>query len=92
MYQVNLQDQKSASFYHYFYRDVDGSQHLYEAISVIEFNGRLSSIGESEGHYICDIKDKASNFWFRTNDAANPTQIESSDVSKYGYVIMYKRV
>ena len=34
---------------------------MYEAIAVVEFDGRLSPAGESEGHYLCDIKEKVSN-------------------------------
>ena len=65
---------------------------MYEAIAVIEFDGRLSPAGESEGHYLCDIKEKALNKWFRTNDNAMPRQIPASAVSKNGYVFLYKRI
>ena len=65
---------------------------MYEAIAVVEFDGRLSPAGESEGHYLCDIKEKASNMWFRTTDNAMPSQLPTSAVSKYGYVILYKRL
>ena len=61
-------------------------------MSVIEYKGNLRSTGESDGHYICDIKDKSSGKWFRTNDNSDPIQIELEDVSKFGYVILYKKV
>ena len=73
-------------------RDTGGSQVWYEAISIIEYIGRLSSTGKSDGHYICDIKEKSSNLWFRTNDDSPPSQIRSSDVSQHGYAILLKRV
>ena len=73
------------------FRDADGSQVWYEAISVIEYMGRLSQTGESEGHYICDIKESNSKTWFRTNDNCTPVQIGTSDVSQQGYVILFKR-
>ena len=76
----------------YIFRDATGSQVWYEAISVIEHMGGLSSTGESGGHYICDVKDKASNRWFRTNDDRTPVQIRTSDVSENGYVVLFKRV
>ena len=34
------------------FRDVEGFQDWYEAISVIEYSGRLSPTGESEGQNI----------------------------------------
>jgi hypothetical protein len=76
----------------FLFRDAGGSQVWYEAISVIEYLGRLSSRGESDGHYICDIKDKTSNSWFRTNDDSTPAQIRSSEVSEKGYAGLIKRV
>ena len=73
-------------------RDTQGSQDRYEAISVIEYDGRLSATGESEGHYTCDIKENISNMWFKTNDSSNPIPISVSTVSQYGYVVLFKRV
>ena len=74
------------------YRDASGAQTWYEAISVIEYSGRISPDGESGGHYFCDIKDKITNVWFRTNDSSLPVKIESYNVSQKGYVVLYKRV
>ena len=69
-----------------------GHESEYEVVSIIEYKGSLRSTGESEGHYICDIKDKSSGKWFRTNDNNNPIQIEPEDVSNFAYVILYKKV
>ena len=74
------------------HRDTKGFYSWYEATAVIEFNGRLSTNGLSEGHYTCDVKESTSNMWFRTNDNCLPTQIDPQDVSKYGYVVLFKRV
>ena len=60
-------------------------------MSVIEFAGRLSSTGESGGHYTCDTRCSKSGTWFRTNDSCEPIQIEAVDVSKTAYVVLYKR-
>ena len=65
----------------------------YEPVSVVEFRGSESrTTGESRGHYVCDVKDKHSNLWYRTNDDCLPRLLNMADVSKYGYVILYKRV
>ena len=74
-----------------YFRDSDGFQDWYEAISVIEYNGRLSPTGESEGHYTCDIKENISKMWFKTNDSVDPIKISVSDVSQLGYVVLFKR-
>ena len=58
---------------------------------MIEYRGTLTSTGDSEGHYICDIKEKSSGKWFRTNDNTNPISIEEENVSKSAYVVLYKK-
>ena len=58
---------------------------------MIEYRGSLTSTGDSVGHYICDIKEKSSGKWFRTNDNNNPIPIEEENVSKSAYVVLYKK-
>ena len=74
------------------YRETTDQVVQFEAVSIIEFQGSLRSSGESQGHYICDIKDHSTNRWFRTNDNNNPIPIDIEDVSKYAYVILYRNV
>ena len=75
-----------------FFRDATNSQAFFEAISVIEFKGVVTNTGQSNGHYICDVKDADTKTWFRTNDDNEPIEIPVSSVSKRGYVVLYKRV
>ena len=58
---------------------------------MIEFDGRLSTSGQSGGHYTCDVKAKDLRSWFRTNDDCTPVPLSVSEVSQKGYVILYKR-
>ena len=73
-------------------RDAFGLEAWYEAVSVIEFQGSINNRGGSHGHYLCDIKDKITKKWFRTNDNSDPIQIRTCDVSQYGYIVLFKRV
>ena len=73
-------------------RDATGSVSGYEAVAVIEYQGTLSRAGVSQGHYICDIKDKETKLWFRTNDNRNPSQISTSQVSKKASAVLFKRL
>ena len=75
-----------------FDRDTDDHVNQYEAVSIIEYQGSIKSTGESDGHYICDIKDKLSGKWFRTNDNNDPKPIKLEEVSKNAYVIQYKMI
>ena len=64
----------------------------YEAVALIEFQGRVSSQGDSAGHYVCDIKHRLTESWFRTNDNNTPVQIEPDNVSKLANVILYRKM
>ena len=74
------------------FRDVSGMNAFYQLISVIDYKGRVTSIGDSQGHYTCDVQDVKTKFWFRTNDNCTPLQIQNTEVSKNGYVMLYKRI
>ena len=40
---------------------------------------------------MCDIKDKRTNVWYRTNDDRYPLQIDVTEVSKQAYSILLIR-
>ena len=77
---------------HTFFRDKADHVSKYEPVSIIEYRGRLNATGESGGHYICDLKDKKSQLWFRTNDNLQPFEIGSLNVTKKPVVVLYKKV
>ena len=74
------------------FRDDDNQIIQYEPVAVIEFQGTVRSGGYSDGHYICDIKDRFSESWFRTNDNNIPIPISVENVSKAAYVILFRRL
>ena len=63
----------------------------YRAIALIEYQGTINREGRSQGHYICDIRAKSDNCWYRTNDNNDPIHITVSDVTKKAYVILFGR-
>ena len=74
------------------FRDSEGNEAAYEAISVVEFDGSITFSGQSHGHYICDVQERSGNSWFRTNDNCYPIPITKDLVSKNAYVILLKRL
>ena len=60
---------------------------FFEPIAVIEHHGDVS-----RGHYTCDVKEKETGYWYRTNDNLMPELISPASVSKFGYVALFKRV
>ena len=75
-----------------FFRDKADHVTKYEPVSIIEFRGRLNAAGTSSGHYICDLKDKKSGMWYRTNDNNDPIQIDEINISKSAYVVLYNKL
>ena len=71
-------------------QNLQGDIICFEPIGILEHIGDVNARGESDGHYICDIKDKLSNYWFRTNDSQLPILLCTDDVTKLGYCILYK--
>jgi hypothetical protein len=72
-------------------RDIREDEAEYQAVSIIEFEGSIDFAGQSQGHYICDVQEQSSKFWFRTNDNCYPIPILLEAVSKNAYVILLKR-
>lgn len=70
---------------------MQGCDSTYRPISIIEFQGRINSSGQSQGHYISDVQEQTSKVWFRTNDNSYPVPIQSDEVSRRPYVILFSR-
>ena len=81
-----LQFNKSLNF-----RDYQGEEGIYEAIAIVNHEGGMTADGEAQGHYICDVKSKVSDKWFRTNDNQIPVPIFQKNVKKNGIVILFRR-
>ena len=67
-------------------------QGSYEPIAVIQHQGSMTADGDAQGHYICDVKWKDYNSWFRTNDNLIPISVLSENVTKKPVVVIYKRI
>lgn len=44
------------------------------------------------GHYLADIHDDITKKWIRTSDNNEPKEINFKDVSKEGYIFLYKKI
>ena len=73
-------------------RDTNNHGSQFEAVAIVEYQGNVRKTGDSAGHYICDIKDRASKQWYRTNDNRTPIPIDVGEVSRFAYVIMYRKI
>ena len=73
-------------------KDTNNCEAMFELIFVIQHEGVLRGDGGSYGHYTADVKEQRSTNWFRTSDNAVPIPIYSSEVTKRGYVFLYKNI
>ena len=51
----------------------------------------MTADGDGQGHYICDVKTKEDDKWYRTNDNQIPVPILQQNVTKSGVVILLQR-
>ena len=63
----------------------------FEALAIIEHSGSMTSDGDGQGHYICDVKSSQSKTWFKTNDNMDPVPINLDYVTKNAVVVLYKK-
>jgi hypothetical protein len=69
--------------------DNEGNLICYQPVGVIPHTGYAS--GErSAGHYICNLK-LPNGKWVLCDDEKNPTLINKNNVTKRGYIILFKR-
>ena len=73
------------------FRDYQGEEGIYEATAIVKHEGGMTADGEAQGHYICDVKSKVSEKWFRTNDNQIPVPIFQQNVTKSGIVILFQK-
>ena len=71
--------------------DHEYNQHTYEPIAVIEHEGTFTSSTNTEGHYVCDVKHIQDREWYNTDDESIPKCIPLNQVTKYGYIILYRK-
>ena len=71
--------------------DNENKKITFEPIAVVEHEGHISESGLSEGHYSCDAKSCEDENWYSTSDESVPNLIPKQKVTKYGYIILYKR-
>ena len=72
-------------------RDQDGSESRYQPVAIISHHGQMTTDGEGQGHYTCDVRTKDGR-WYKTNDNEVPITISKRKLSKYGAVVLYSKI
>ena len=74
-----------------FLDDVQGNTGRFTPIAVIHHSGEVIN-NTSRGHYQADVLDKVSADWVRTSDDEPPSYISKEEISKEGYIYLYKKI
>ena len=74
------------------YRDNSEETVQFNPVALIEHQGYMSEGGQTQGHYICDLQDKETGLWFRTNDNQKPVPISLNNVTNKPVVILYRKI
>ena len=72
--------------------DSNNCEAMFEPICIVQHQGVLTGDGGSYGHYTADVKEQKSSKWYRTSDNEIPIHINPSEVTKRGYVFLYKNI
>ena len=71
--------------------DSNNCPRVYTPISIIHHRGGFEPSPDSVRHYLCDVKFHDNLQWYRTNDALEAKLLDEKDVTRRGYIILYRR-
>ena len=63
----------------------------YFPISIIHHRGGIQSGRNISQHYMCDVFCQRDQMWYHTSDSSEPRQLRKDEVSKTGYIILFRR-
>ena len=70
--------------------DNDGKSAKFFLIAIIHHSGNV--VGETtQGHYRADVRNKESDNWYRTSDNECPKLLSEQNLTKMGYIFLYKK-
>ena len=70
--------------------DIKGNSALFKPIGIIHHSGNVTG-QTTEGHYRADVKNKSTANWYRTSDNDPPKNLLGKDLTKMGYIFLYKK-
>jgi len=71
-------------------QDMNGETANFSPIAIIHHSGVVTG-NDTRGHYRADVKNQFSNTWYRTSDNDPSQKLSSQEVTKTGYIFLYKQ-
>ena len=59
--------------------------------SIFQHSGGIEHNVRSARHYMCDVKNIQDNKWYHTSDSTEPRVLRKNQVTKNGFIVLYKR-
>ena len=71
--------------------DSNNCPRTYTPLSIIQHSGGIEHNVRSARHYMCDVKNIQDNKWYHTSDSTEPRVLRKNQVTKNGFIVLYKR-
>ena len=71
--------------------DIDGRTGKFLPLAIIHHSGGIIE-QTTYGHYQADVINRVTQTWFRTSDNDQPKELDSSQLTKSGYIFLYKKI
>lgn len=70
--------------------DINGESAKFFPIAIIHHTGNVTG-DSTHGHYQADVRNKETNSWFRTSDNDCPISLSGENLTRKGYIFLYKK-
>ena len=71
--------------------DADKKVGKFLPLAIIHHSGSIVE-QTTRGHFQTDVRNKETGTWFRTSDNDQPKKLNSSNLTKKGYIYLYKKI
>ena len=71
--------------------DINGNSKSFTPLAIVIIEGTLEDNQFKYGHYLAEVKNMETGYWFRTSDASKPKCLAGKELSDLGYLYLFKK-
>ena len=71
--------------------DINGNSRYFTPLGIVIIEGALEDNQFKYGHYLAEVKNIETGYWFRTSDASKPKCLAGKELSDLGYMYLFKK-
>ena len=76
---------------HHFLPFLNGNSKSFTPLAIVIIEGTLEDNQFKYGHYLAEVKNMETGYWFRTSDASKPKCLAGKELSDLGYLYLFKK-